>query len=306
MSVNAPALAETIVATAPVADVDDDFIKPSRWRGAFAKVLLVFSFAWLIAFVVLAIVADLLPLEDPGVRVDSIAARAKPFTAFPEFLGTDRLGRSVLSRVIYGSRISLTVGLASAALAMVVGGTIGMLAGYRRRRTDAIVGTFTDAALAFPPLVFLLALAAARGPGWSSMIIGLAVIGTPTFIRLSRANSIRYSQEEFVMAARVVGARDRSIVFRELLPNVLPPVAAYALLIVAVLITAEASLSFLGLGVPPPTPSWGVMISDGRQDLSKHPHLVFVPCVILFITIFAVNTVGDWARGKANGTESRV
>jgi len=259
---------------------------------------------WIALVVLLAIFANVLPLADPSVDVGK--GMIGPFKDWPEFLGTDRLGRSQLSRIVYGARVSLTVGATSALIGMLVGGMIGVLAGYSRRRFDAIVGVATDAFLAFPALILLIALSAILTPSIPTLIIGLSLVSLPSFVRLTRANTLRFVNREFVLAARAVGARPRRIILRELVPNVIAPVAAYLPLITATLIIAESSLSFLGLGIRPPTPSWGTMIADGQASLRDHPYLVFVPATVLFITVFAINAIGEWLRSRFDSRQSKL
>lgn len=279
---------------AQAASLDGEHVRPRR------RMLLWISVGWVAVAVGAALLADLLPLADPGADVDA-GVRIAPFSRFGEPLGTDSLGRSVLSRLVYGGRVSLIVGVGSAAIAMTVGGLAGLIAGAARRRADAVIGVLTDTALAFPPLILLLALSSMLQPSTTTIVIGLSIVGTPAFVRLARANTLRFAQQEFVSAARILGASPRRILFRELLPNVAPPVAAYAMLVVAILIIAESSLSYLGLGIAPPTPSWGVMIADGQPDLRTDPQLVFVPATALFLTVFSLNTLGEALRDHLDG-----
>jgi len=267
-------------------------------------IALYFAVGWLGLTIAATVFADLLPLADPS--TDVAPSRLAPFKQWPEFLGADRLGRSQLSRAIYGARVSLTVGLASALIGMAVGGMVGVLAGYSRRKFDTVVGIFTDSFLAFPALVLLLALSAVLQPSIPTLIVGLSLVSLPTFVRLSRANTLRFAEREFVLAARAIGTRPRQVVFSELVPNVTPPVAAYLPLVTATLIIAEASLSFLGMGIRPPTPSWGTMISDGQPDLNSAPQLVFVPAVILFLTVYSINIVGEWLRSRFDVSASKL
>jgi peptide/nickel transport system permease protein len=269
-------------------------VAPRRRRRAAHWIAL----AWLGLVVFLTIFADLLPLADPSVDVDE--GTVGPFSAWPEFLGTDRLARSQLSRAIYGARVSLTVGVASALIGMLVGGAIGVLAGYSRRKFDAVVGVVTDSFLAFPALVLLIALTAVLRPSVGTLIVGLSLVSLPSYVRLTRANTLRFVNREFVVAARAIGSKPGKIVLRELVPNVVAPVAAYLPLITATLIIAESSLSFLGLGVRPPTPSWGNMIADGQAYLRAQPFLVFVPAAVLFVTVGSINVIGEWLRSRVD------
>ncbi len=256
------------------------------------------ALGWLGFVVFLTIFADLLPLADPSVDVG--LGTIRPFANWPEFLGTDRLARSQLSRAIHGARVSLTVGVVSALIGMLVGGAIGVLAGYSRRKFDAVVGILTDSFLAFPALILLIALSAVLRPSISTLIVGLSLVSLPSYIRLTRANTLRFVNREFVLAARAIGSKPKKIVLRELVPNVIPPVAAYLPLITATLIIAEASLSFLGIGIRAPTPSWGNMIADGQSYLRTEPFLVFVPAAVLFVTVGSINVVGEWLRSRAD------
>jgi peptide/nickel transport system permease protein len=264
----------------------------------------VVALAWIGLVVLLALLANVLPLPDPA--VDRGHGASGPFRDWADVLGTDRLGRSQLSRLIFGARVSLAVGTASAVLGMIIGGAIGVLAGYSRRKFDAVVGILTDSFLAFPALILLIALTAVLSPSIPTLIIGLSLVSLPSFIRLTRANTLRFVNREFVLAARAVGAKPGRIVLRELVPNVIAPVAAYLPLVTATLIIAESSLSFLGLGIRPPTPSWGTMIADGQESLRTRPFLVFVPAAILFITVFAINTIGEWLRSRFDSRQSKL
>lgn len=262
------------------------------------------ALAWLVLIALLAICADFLPLE----RYDRTIGKpaSSPSSSFSMWLGTDGLGRSNMARVIYGARVSLAVGLISVAIAMTIGGLLGLFAGYLRGRFEKFVNILTDSFLAFPPLVLLLAITATMGSSLRTLVISLGVLSLPTFTRLARANTIAFAQREFITASRALGARAGRVVFRDLLPNVVLPVASYAFVVAAVVIVAEGSLSFLGLGLPPPTPSWGGMIAAGRDRLESDPLVVFVPAAVMFLTIFSLNVVGDRARTRFDVRESSL
>ncbi|MEI7546639.1 MAG: ABC transporter permease [Actinomycetota bacterium] len=255
--------------------------------------------AWLAVVVLGALAADLMPLSPRDADAcQPSCLNVPPGHRISEILGTDNYGRSILTRVVYGARVSVTAGLASVAIALTLGMLVGVSAGYFRRRFDTVVGVGLDALLSFPPLILLLALAATMGPGLRTVVIGLSLISFPSFARLARATTLRYRSSEFVLASRGLGARARTVLVREIVPVVIGPMLAYAGTVTGVLILTEASLSFLGLGVPPPQPSWGNMIFDGKSELSTHPHVVFVPAAVLFLTIFALHVVGEHFRGR--------
>ncbi|MFC5950389.1 ABC transporter permease [Pseudonocardia lutea] len=253
---------------------------------------------WLVLVAGAALFADLLPLaegQDPSLTLNEpIMAAPDLFSAHP--LGTDRQGLDVLSGVVYGARISLVVGPGAVLLGLVVGGLLGVLAGYHRKLVDSGLTLLNDALLAFPPLILLLALAAVVRPSVLTMTAVLGVLAIPTFYRLARANTLVFAQRGYVLAARAVGARGSRVLLKEIVPNVVMAALSYAFVVVAVLIVAEASLSFLGLGIPRPQPTWGNMIAAGQQDVERNPHLVFVPGAVLFLTVLSLNRVGDWTR----------
>jgi peptide/nickel transport system permease protein len=265
---------------------DEDEPGP-KVRRRIARLL---ALAWLALVAVLALIIPLLPAPKPGVSVGKIAA--SPFGHY--LLGTDQLGRDIFSRVCWGARISIEVAGLSTVIAFVVGVGLGLLAGYFRGFLETVIGGIADLSLAFPGLVLLLVLTSIRGASAHILIIALAILLTPTFVRLGRANTLAFMQREFVLAARSLGARHRRIMLREVLPNVLPSVSVYALTAAASVFVVEGSLSFLGLGIPPPTPSWGSMIAGGQQELLQHhPHMVLVPSVVLFLTVLSLNVLGN-------------
>jgi len=181
-----------------------------------------------------------------------------------------------------------------------------LVAGYFRRATDSLIRILIDTMLAFPPLVLLLAITAVMTQSFRSLVIGLGVVSIPSFARLSRASTLPFTQREFVVAARSMGARHARVLFREILPNVIFPVASYAFIVLAAVIVGEGSLSYLGLGIPPPQPSWGGMIASGRDLIATDAYLVFVPAATLLLTVFAFNVVGDRARRRFDVRESML
>jgi peptide/nickel transport system permease protein len=258
--------------------------------------------AWLVVLVALAALAGLLPfVKDPDLPYPD-AFRAGPSLA--HWFGGDSIGRDMFSRVVYGARVSLGVGVASIAIGLLIGGTLGVLAAYFRGWTDAVLGAVTDVLLAFPSLIILLTLIAFLGQNVRNVILGLSVISIPSLYRVARAATLRFADREFVVAARALGAGHRRIIVREILPNVVPSLASYALLSVAVVIVAEGALSFLGLSVAAPTPTWGSLINGGRSTLSDAPHVSLIPCAVMFITLLALNHVGDRLRAAFDVRES--
>jgi peptide/nickel transport system permease protein len=245
--------------------------------------------AWLVLVVALCALAPLLPLPDPEAGDGAIGAGP----GGGAILGTDQLGRDILSRLLWGGRTSFFIAVLPTAIAMLIGLTFGILAGYFRGRADWVIAGVADFVLAFPALILLIVLTSVFGLSIKNLVLGLAVLGAPAFVRIARAHSMTVSQREFVLAARGSGARNGRIMFRHILPSVIGPVAAYALTFAAVVFVAEGSLSFLGLGVPPPTPSWGGMIAAGRPWLERGMHIVLVPSIVLIATVLALNFLGD-------------
>lgn len=255
--------------------------------------LFIAAVAWIVLITLAAIFAGLLPIPSPT-DIDLLGKRAPP--SAEHWLGNDQLGRDVLARLIYGARVSLTVGLLAPVIGVAIGGALGMLAGYFRGRFETLVVGGVDVLLAFPPLVFALAVTAYLGQSVLNITLVIGVLSIPAFTRVARAVTLTLSEREFVTAARALGATDGRILLRELLPNVALPLVAFFLLGVAVTIVVEGALAFLGLGVPPPTPSWGSMIGEGRESLDITPWLAFMPAGVMFATVLAFNVVGDTLR----------
>jgi peptide/nickel transport system permease protein len=261
------------------------------------------AWIWLIAVVFCAIFAPLLPLWDPAVPdYNNVFGGITP----QHWLGGDTLGRDTLSRIIYGGRASLLVGICAVGLGAVVGGILGMLAGYLGGRTERVLALVTDIVLAFPGLVLIIAIVAVLGASLTNLIVGLAILSVPTFIRLTRATTLVVAQREFVQAARAYGCRTPRILAREITPNVVLPVAAYAFIMIGVFIVVEGSLSFLGLGIPPPTPSWGGMIASGRTELLDYPYISLIPSAVMFLTVLAINYIGERTRKLFEVKESNL
>jgi peptide/nickel transport system permease protein len=243
--------------------------------------------------IVVALFAPLISPYDP-LKQDLGHTLARPDRS--HLMGTDNVGRDVLSRMVWGTRVSLMAGFGSVALAMVTGGLLGLLAGYAGGRADGFVMRVMDAVLSFPPLVLALALGAVLGAGLTGVVIALGVVYTPTFARLMRGQVLTITARDYVEAARALGAPGWRVAWHHVLPNAAAPIVIQASLSVAFAILAEASLSFLGLGIQPPGASWGSMINAGRGYLQQAPWIVFWPGAALFVTVVGLNFVGDAVR----------
>ena len=253
--------------------------------------------AWLGFIALCAIFADFLPLY-PYDEMDFTEISVPPWQSETYILGTDLQGRDILARLIYGARVSLTVGVVATSIGMTFGLLFGLLAGYYRGHVETAITLGTDTILALPGLVILLLASVAFGRGLTVLSISLGLLLIPPFARISRANTLNFAQREFVVAAKAMGARDWRIILLEILPNVVLPVAAYALIIIAVAIVIEGALSFLGFSVPSPAPSWGGMIAEGRESLGEYPHISFSGAGAMFLTVLSFNLVGDTLRSR--------
>lgn len=263
--------------------------KPRSKGGRFTRIL---ASSWLILIISFALLAPILPIPDP--KAGGLGVGQQPFGDF--ILGTDHLGRDMFSRIVFGARMSLFIGVLSVGIAMTVGVGIGLFAGYLRGKLDTGVTAVADVVAAFPGLVFLLVISSLAGSSIRNLILAIALFQFPMFIRLGRASTINYAQREFVSAAKGLGARDLHIATREILPNVIPAVTAYALAAIGIVFVVEGSLSFLGFGIQPPTPAWGSMIAAGRPHLVRTPHIVLVPATVLFLTVLSFNALADARR----------
>lgn len=255
------------------------------WLGAGAVLLLV----------ILALAAPVFASQDPA-GIDLFHTLEAPSTS--HLLGTDAQGRDVWSRLVFGARVSLLVGVVSQGIALAIGMSLGLLAGYRGRWTDEAIMRLADITLAFPSLLLLIAMAAAFEPSLTVVCVVIGVVGWAGMARLVRGQVLVLRELEYVQATRALGARDTRIVLRHILPNVLAPVVIAATLGVAGAIMAEAALSFLGLGVQPPTPSWGAMIADGRDlsQLRDAPWTSLAPGLAIGFTVLGFNLLGDGLR----------
>ncbi|QJR38203.1 ABC transporter permease [Gemmatimonas groenlandica] len=253
------------------------------------------GFGVIALLIVAALLAPLIDGADP-IQIDLRNALQKPSGA--HWLGTDAQGRDVWSRLVHGARISLLVGLASQGISLSIGLVLGLVAGYRGKWTEEIIMRLADVTLAFPSLLLLIAMAAAFEPSLTVVCTVIGVVGWAGMARLVRGQVLVVRELEYVQAMRALGARDRRILLRHVLPNVIAPVVIAATLGIAGAIMAEAALSFLGLGVQPPTPSWGAMIADGRDlsQLRNAPWTSLAPGLAIGVAVLGFNLLGDALR----------
>lgn len=267
---------------------------PAYFLRRYARNRLALVGLWVVlGITVTALFAHWLAPASP-IKPDFVNLLRPPSVAHP--MGTDDLGRDIFSRVIFGARTSLLAGVISVGIAVVIGLPVGLLSGYYGGRLDDVLMRLTDALLSFPFLVLALALAAVLGAGLDKAMIAIGIVFTPGFIRLARGQVLSEREQNYVEAAKALGAGDGRIIWSHVLPNVLSPVLVQASLATAVAITAEAALSFLGLGTQPPTPSWGSMLNIAQAYLSSAPWMAIWPGLAIFVTVLALNLLGDGLR----------
>jgi ABC-type dipeptide/oligopeptide/nickel transport system permease subunit len=251
-----------------------------------------------VLYVAAAVLAPWIAPHDP--TKGSLLLRLEPPAwaggSAAHWLGTDAQGRDLLSRIIHGSRISLWVGLVSVAISMTVGIVLGCLAGYYRGPIDGVLSRFADLLLAFPYLIFAIAVMAFMGPGLTNLVLALTFKGWVEFFRLARGEMLSEKTKEYVAAARAVGQSDLAIIVAEILPNIFHSVLVLATLRLGFMIVMEASLSFLGLGVQPPTPAWGSMVADGRDYLSVAWWVSTLPGAAIVLLVLSINLLGEGLR----------
>ena len=241
----------------------------------------------------MALLAPWLAPHDPELQI--YAETMQPPSA-KHLLGTDDLGRDQLSRIIFGTRASLPVGVFSMGFASVIGVLLGLVAGYYGRRVDAVIMRTMDAVLAFPALLLAIFLVAVLGPSLRNAMLAVVIVYIPSFARVTRANVLSVKEEEFTTAARAIGASDARVMTRHILLNIMSPIIVQVSLGIGTAILIEASLSFLGLGIQPPTPAWGSMINHGRQFITLAGWMTAFPGLAIFLTVLAFNYVGDGLR----------
>jgi peptide/nickel transport system permease protein len=237
--------------------------------------------------------ASMLSPYDP-LRINPREALVSPGRTHP--MGTDRFGRDILSRVLWGGRTTLPVGLISVSIASTFGVTFGLLAGYRGGRADAVIMRLVDLMLAFPGILLALFIIAILGGSLINLMIAVGIGSIPDFVRLTRGMVLSTKEQEFVLAARAIGCREASIMFRHILPNITAPLVVMVTLRVAGAIITASALSFLGLGVRPPTPEWGKMLAEGQEFIAHAWWIAFFPGLLIMLTVFSINLLGDGLR----------
>lgn len=280
-----------------------DSASRTLWGDAFNRLkknkLAVIAAIWIIFIILVALSADLwVPqvLGDPTATATNMAASSRLPPSLEHPFGTDTLGRDVLSRVIYGARISLTVGVVATGISTVIGLVMGALAAYYGGIWDTIIMRLADIFLAFPYTLFVIAMIAVIGNGIQNVFIAIGILGWPSIARVFRSAILSVKQNDYVDAARAMGASDVRIIVRHIFPNSVASIVVYATMNIGGAILTESALSFLGMGVVPPDPSWGTLIQDGQQYLQTQPWLMILPGLAILTTVLAFTLLGDGLR----------
>lgn len=265
------------------------------WQRLLRNKMAMLGLFILIVLALAAIFADVIADYDTMVVAQNISDRLQGPSA-AHWFGTDEFGRDIFARIIHGSRVSLTVGLISVSVSLIVGGSLGAFAGFYGGRVDNVIMRIMDIFLAIPSILLAITIVAALGTNLVNVMLAIGVSGIPTFARIVRAAVMGVKDQEFVESARAIGAGSVTIIFREILPNCMAPIIVQSTLSVASAILSTASLSFIGLGVQPPDPEWGAMLSSGRNFLRDAVHITLFPGLAIIITILALNLLGDGLR----------
>jgi len=264
-----------------------------------------FAFGFLGLIVFLAVVADWIPgLVRPDVAHGEF--HEPPSLTLNGLLGTDTLARSIFSRVIYGARISLTLAVVASVISLTLGITLGMIAGYYRAFVERSVDLYANTIAAMPPLLLILALIAATGASLLTMTLALGFMMSGMYARVTKGGVIAHAGRDYVLAARALGASDARILVKEIMPNLVPMLAAVVPPTMAILIIVEGSLSFLGYGIPPPAPSWGGMLASAADVMNRFPYLLLGPMLAIVLTVYSLNTIGDYLAARVNVREGQL
>jgi peptide/nickel transport system permease protein len=263
------------------------------WRRFRKNKAAVLGLIVLVILVLSAIFADVITPED---RDAQDLTRTLLAPSRQHIMGTDNFGRDIFTRIIYGTRTSMLVGFTAVGVALSVGLTIGSIAGYYGGKLDNVLMRFIDILISIPGILLAIAIASALGPGLINVMIAVGIAAIPDYARISRAQVLTLREQEFVEAARAIGGNDLRIITRHILPNAMAPIIVQATLGLAGAILSAAGLSFIGLGIQPPTPEWGFMLSAGRRFLREYPHMVTFPGLAIVIVVLAINMVGDGLR----------
>lgn len=288
----------------PAGDVgavaDADMPKRKGWGIGFWL-----SVAWMIIVMFLTVLAPFLPFVDGPEAFPDFSVEASAGPSADHWFGVNDNGDDIFSQVVNGGRVSLFIGFSVVILGFISGGLIGMIAGFFRGRVDRVISAIIDVLLAFPALVLALAMIAIFAsdgnvvrPNLPVVIGSLSILSIAPLARITRGVTLSFAEREFVMASRTLGAKNSRILRREILPNVIPPMAVFSLAVIAVVIVAEGALAFLGLSVGAPAPTWGKLINAGRPQLESSPHITFFPAGVMFLTILSLNYVGDVLQGR--------
>jgi peptide/nickel transport system permease protein len=304
-----------VAATIAVEDAGEQ-VYEKRGIGVLAWI----SIGWLIFIIGCALFTPFLPLKSPIFQ--DFANPKTGFFSHGHVFGTDASGRDVLSRVMWGARASLLLAIGSVLFGTIIGGLLGLIAGFRGKTTDTVLSSAFNILLAFPQLVLALTLVSVLAPAqtqsqngappppheWGHrmivVILAVGIVSVPILARITRASAISWTQREFVMAARAQGAADRNVMFREVLPNVLPAMLSIALLGVAIVLVLEGALAVFGVSIQEPNPSWGNMIYSQLSDLNASPAVWLIPSTLIFLTVLALNYLGDVVRARFDVRES--
>jgi peptide/nickel transport system permease protein len=268
------------------------------WRRLRRNKLAVVSIVWIIMIVIMTLTADLwvVPLFGDPLSVNTTPGSNLQSPSLEHPFGTDKLGRDVFSRVVYGARVSLTVGVLAVSISLMIGLVLGALSGYRGGLTDTFVMRTADVFFAFPYILFAISLIAVLGPSYRNVFIAIGILGWPSIARVFRSSILSIKENEYIDAARAMGASDFRIMFRHVMPNAVAPIIVYGTMSIGGAIITEAALSFLGMGVQPPTPSWGLMLSDAKSLMFVAPWLTIWPGFAILTTVLAFVLLGDGFR----------
>lgn len=263
------------------------------WRRFCRNKMAVIGLAMLCILIILAVFAEYISPYDP---IEQNLKNRLQTPSSEHFFGTDELGRDIFSRIVYGTRISILVGLIAVGIACVCGSALGAIAGYYGGKLDSVIMRFMDVSMAIPSILLNIAIVSALGPGLQNMMIAIGISTTPRYCRIMRGSILSVRDQEFVEASRASGAGDFFIITKHIIPNSIAPMIVQITMSVGSAILSCASLSFIGLGITPPTPEWGAMLSTGRDFLRDSPHLTTFPGLTIMFAIYAMNLIGDGLR----------